>query len=465
MSHTHFIGIAGIAMSAVALLLRQKGESVSGSDEGMYPPASEILPAAGITISSPYAAANIPPETTRIVIGKTAKVNADNPEFQEALRRQQEGSVVIQSYPEVLADATAGRHNIVVCGSYGKSTTASLAAWMLTHAGIDAGYMLGARALNFAGNSHVGTAAPFVMEGDEYPSSNMDDRAKFLHYAPSTVILTSAQHDHPNVFPTHADYLKPFQQLLAKLTPDQLLVACADDAHAMALLPQTKARVVTYGTTAGDYRVENPTFGATSTFMLSKNGTPLCEISTHELGLHNMQNMAGAGAALLEDKLLTPAQVVAALAAFKGVKRRMERLNPTGSIPLYEGFGSSADKARSAIAAMRLHFPDNRLVVVFEPHTFGWRNPVNLPDYDTAFTGADELFVYPPHAGAGLLSHQEILARLQTSFSGNLHPLGENLPANLATLQEHLEPKDVVLLLTSGDLGGLIPPLAELLTR
>lgn len=464
MAHAHFIGIAGIAMSAVALLLREAGWSVSGSDEGMYPPASELLPAHGITVGTPYAAANIPAQTDVIVIGKTAKVNMDNPELAEALRRQREQGTKVQSYPEVLAALTNKRQNIVVCGSYGKSTTASLAAWILTHAGTDTGYMLGARAVNFPGNSHVGTALPFVMEGDEYPSSNLDDRSKFLHYSPATVILTSAQHDHPNIFPTHADYLKPFEELLAKLTPAHLLVACADDSHARNLAAHTKARVVTYGTGQGDYRVHAPVLGERSRFTLTKHGVAVCEITTQELGLHNLQNMAGAAAALLENGLVTPGQVSAALAAFRGVKRRMERLNPAGRIPLYEGFGSSADKARSAIAAMRQHFPDKRLVVVFEPHTFGWRNPVNLPDYDSAFTGADVVYVYPPHSGEGLLTHGDILGRLASGFAGTAVPLGETLADNLARLQHDITPDDAVLVLTSGDLGGLIQPLTVLLS-
>ena len=460
MNHAHFIGIAGIAMSAVALLLREKGWSVSGSDEGFYPPASEILPAAGITIATPHAAGNIPAETTLVVIGKHATLTeAGNPEVAEAFKRHRESGLPLQSYPEVLAMLTEGRDNIVVCGSYGKSTTASLTTWFLQHAGVDCGYMLGARAVNFESNSHLGKAPVFVMEGDEYPSSNTDMRAKFLHYVPSTVVLTSAQHDHPNIFPTHADYLKPFQELLGKLTPANLLVVCADDAHAMALVSHTKARVVGYGLEAGDYRASDVVYGATTTFTLTKNGAPLAKLATTELGAHNVQNMVGAAAALLENGLVSADKLAPALLAFKGVKRRMERLTPVGKLPMYEGFGSSADKAVSAIAAMKLHFPHNRLVAVFEPHTFGWRNPVNLPDYDTTFDGVDELFVYPPHSGAGQLSHADILGRLQGAFKGHIHPLGMDLQANVAAIEAVVKPADVVLILTSGDLGGLITVL------
>ncbi|MFZ2587438.1 MAG: Mur ligase family protein [Alphaproteobacteria bacterium] len=469
-NHAHFIGIAGIAMSAVALLLREQGWSVSGSDEGFYPPASEILPAAGVTILTPHAAGNIPPETTLIVLGSLSTHTPANPEVAAAWALHREQGIALKPYAEVVRMIAEGRQRLVVCGSYGKSTTASLVAWALTHAGVDAGYMLGARAVDLPRNSHLGTAAPFVLEGDEYPSRNTDNKAKFLHYAPDTVVVTSAQHDHPNVFPTHGDYLKSFQELLAGMGTGTTCVMCADDEHVRGLVPYAAGRCVMYGLDAAfkpDYTAHDITYGMLTTFTLAKHGKALCRVTSTQLGEHNVQNMVGAAALLLENGLVSPEQFAAAMRDFHGIKRRMERLNPEGSIPVYEGFGSSADKARSAIAAMRLHFPHNRLVTIFEPHTLGWINRVNLPDYDTAFTGTDELFVYPPRAGGDVdrLSQSDIMERLVKSFQGNAYALTTDLAANMAAVTSHIQPDDVVLILTSAHLGGLIPPLTEFYSK
>ncbi len=465
--HAHFIGIAGIAMSAVALLLKEQGWSVSGSDEHFYPPSSEILPANGIAICTPFAAANIPPDTALFVIGKHATLTEkDNAEVAAAYKLHREQGIPIQSYPEALASLTEGRDRLMVCGSFGKSSTASIIAWSLVHAGVDAGYMIGARANNLRLHAHLGAASPFVMEGDEYPSSNTDPRAKFLHYRPHTAVLTSAQHDHVNIFPTHEDYLRPFRQLLSEQPASSLLAASSDDEFALALSKKTRARVVTYGLSpASDYSAANVAYGAVTTFTLRVRGRDIARLETTQLGAHTVQNILGAAAALFENELVTPEQFAAAIAAYTGVKRRLDRLTFVAAVPVYEGFGSSADKARSAIAAIRLHFPDRRLVAVFEPHTFSWRNRATLHWYDSTFDGVDDLFVYPPpETGAASheqLSQADIVDQLRRRFEGHTYALKIDLAANLAAIRAAVTPDCVVLLLTSADLGGLIEPLVE----
>ena len=302
----HFIGIAGIGMAATALLLREQGWAVTGSDEGFYPPASEILPRAGIRVSSPHAAQNVPADADAIVIGKHAKLTQDNPEVAAAFAT---GKPIL-SFPDVLANVTRDRDRIVVAGSYGKSTTASLIAHVLVHAGKHPGYFLGAVPKDMPSNAALGRDAPFILDGDEYPSSNTDPRAKFLHYAPQLLLLTSAVHDHVNVFPTHADYLAPFKQLIADLPASGLLVVCADEPHAMALARGARCRVVTYALSDANaaYRAQNIVYGETSTFDLV--GPCIRQpMQTSQLGAHNIQNMIGAAALLLEKALASPAGI------------------------------------------------------------------------------------------------------------------------------------------------------------
>ncbi|MEA2859555.1 MAG: UDP-N-acetylmuramate: L-alanyl-gamma-D-glutamyl-meso-diaminopimelate ligase [Methylobacteriaceae bacterium] len=457
----HFIGIAGIGMAATALLLREQGWSVTGSDEGFYPPASEILPRAGINVSSPHAAANVPADVDAIVIGKHAKLTQENPEVAAAFA----SGKPILSFPDVLAQVTRNRDRIVVAGSYGKSTTASLLAWVLVHAGKHPGYFLGAVPKNIPSNAALGGDAPFILEGDEYPSSNTDPRAKFLHYAPQSLLLTSAVHDHVNVFPTHADYLAPFQQLVAELPSSGLLVACADEPHAITLAGAAPCRVVTYGLSDANaaYRAENIGYGEESTFDLI--GPDLRQpMTTTQLGAHNIQNMIGAAALLLEKALATPREIAAAFASYHGIIRRLDKLTTRSSIPVYEGFGSSREKSRAAIDAIRLHFPDKRLVIVFEPYTFSWRSRDTLFWYDTVFDGAGEVFVYqPPSHGAAShnqVSQDDIAERIEAAGM-RVAKLGRDDKADLASITGKLRPGDVVLVLTTGNLGGLIPRIIE----
>jgi UDP-N-acetylmuramate: L-alanyl-gamma-D-glutamyl-meso-diaminopimelate ligase len=455
----HFIGIAGIGMAATALLLREQGWSITGSDEGFYPPASEILPRAGIRVASPHAAENVPSDADAIVIGKHAKLTQENAEVAAAFA----SGKPILSFPDVLADVTRNRDRTVVAGSYGKSTSASLLAWVLVHAGKSPGYFLGAVPKDLPSNAALGSDAPFILEGDEYPSSNTDPRAKFLHYAPQSLLLTSAVHDHVNVFPTHEDYLAPFKQLVANLPRDGLLVVCADEPHAIGLARAAPCRVVTYSLADANaaYRAENIVYGEESSFDLI--GPSIRQpMRTTQLGAHNIQNMVGAFALLVEKNLATPAEIAAAFASYQGIVRRLDKLTTHSPIPLYEGFGSSREKSRAAIDAIRLHFPKKRLVIVFEPYTFSWRSRDTLFWYDTVFDGADEVLVYqPPSHGAAShhqVSQEEIVGRIAASGLA-VTKLGGDKTADVATIAKHLKPNDVVLVLTTGDIGGLIRPL------
>jgi UDP-N-acetylmuramate: L-alanyl-gamma-D-glutamyl-meso-diaminopimelate ligase len=457
----HFIGIAGIGMAATALLLREQGWSVTGSDEGFYPPASEILPRAGISVVSPHAPGNVPPDADAIVIGKHARLTQENPEVAAAFA----SGKPILSFPDVLAQVTRNRDRIVVAGSYGKSTTASLLAWVLVHAGRHPGYFLGAVPKNMPANAALGSDAPFILEGDEYPSSNTDPRAKFLHYAPGSLLLTSAVHDHVNVFPTHADYLAPFRQLIGNLPASGLLVACADEPHAMTLAQAAPCGVVTYSLSDADaaYRAEKIQYGEESTFDFIGPGIRQ-PMRTMQLGAHNIQNMIGAAALLLEKRLANPAEIAAAFVSYQGIVRRLDRLTTRSAIPVYEGFGSSREKSRAAIDAIRLHFPAKRLVIVFEPYTFSWRSRDAVFWYDTVFDGAAEVLVYqPPDHGADShrqISQQEIIDRIAAT-GVPVTGIGADKNTDLAAIVRQLKANDVVLVLTTGNLGGLIPMLVE----
>ena len=457
----HFIGIAGKGMSATALLLRQMGVRITGSDEGFYPPVSDYLKNERIPFAAGYRAENIPDDADVIVIGKNAKLQA---ETNDEVRAAMASGKPVKSFADLLHDMTVGAETVVAVGSYGKSTCTALLAWCLKAAGKDPSYFIGEVTNGLATYAHRGKGSTFVLEGDEYPSSNWDNTSKFLHYNAKNVVLTSATHDHINVFPTHADYLAPFRTLLASLPADGLLVV-SSEPHARALTDNLACPVVHYSLDdPAHWHAANIARGAETSFDLMRGGERIVRLATTQLGNHNIENIVGVSALLLEKHLLTPAELQAGMASFQGVKRRMELLSAASTIPVYEGFGSSYEKARSAIAAIKLHFPDRRLIIVFEPHTFTWRNRAAIAAYDDVFAGGAKVFIFEP-ASQGASTHaqltqDEIVAR--TKAAGyDVEPIVDPKQA-LERLGGMLHADDVLLLLTSGELGGLIKTIPRL---
>jgi UDP-N-acetylmuramate: L-alanyl-gamma-D-glutamyl-meso-diaminopimelate ligase len=464
-SKAHFIGIAGKGMSATALLLRQMGVQITGSDEGFYPPVSDYLKNEKIPFAAGYRKENIPDDADVIVIGKNAKLQPDS---NEEVRAAMESGKLVRSFADLLHDLTANADTIVAAGSYGKSTCTALLAWCLRVANKDPSYFIGEITNGFETHAHLGQGKTFVLEGDEYPASNWDNRSKFLRYNARNVLLTSATHDHINVFPTHADYLAPFRTLLGSLPADGFLVASSSEPHARALAAGLSCATAFYGLDdKAHWHAENIERGVETSFDLMRGSERIIRLSTRMLGDHNIENIVGVSAMLLEKKLLTPEELKTGMSTFQGVKRRMELLTPASKVPVYEGFGSSYEKARSAIVATKLHFPDRRLLIVFEPHTFTWRNKAAIAAYDDVFAGATKIFIFEP-ASQGAASHaqlsqDEIVARTRAA-NYDAEAITDPQEA-LDRLSDFLRPDDVVLLLTSGELGGLIRTIPQLAER
>ena len=457
----HFTGIAGAGMSAAALMMRDAGHAISGSDADVFPPMSTYVEGLGFPIAWRFDPANLPSDLDLLVVGASAKIGGEsNPEVIEARRR----GVCVTTFPAMVGEATTGRANTIVAGSFGKSSCTALMAYILRECGVDAGWMIGAISPSLPATGHWGSAAQVVLEGDEYIVAPDDRRSKFILYHPRDVLLTSLVHDHVNVFPTLAAYEAPFRELLQLVPPDGLLVV-RDHPATRAIADECAARVVWYGGAAG-WRAEDIAFGERSRFVLHGPDGFALPLETGLLGAHNVENVVAVSAYLLERGLVTPQGLAAAVAGFEGIRRRLDRLTRASRIPLIEGFGSSYEKARSAIEAMLLHFPDRPLVVVFEPHTFSWRNREALVWYDTVFAGAARVLMIPPPVH-GAQSHsqssfEDILARV--AEAGVAVTGVETAQAATRELGD-LSGDEVVLLLSSGPLLGLPDSLPEIFDR
>lgn len=455
----HFTGIAGAGMSAVALMMRSAGHEVSGSDEDVFPPMSTYVEGLGFPFHRRFDAANLPDGLDVLVLGTSAKLGAEsNPEVAAARER----GVFITTFAEMLGKATEGRENTVVAGSFGKSTCTALMAHILFQAGNDPGWMVGAISPSLPATGQWGSG-PVALEGDEYIVSASDRRSKFALYHPDHLLLTSLVHDHVNVFPTFAEYEAPFRELLRALPAGGVAVT-RDHPAVRTIAAETQARIVWYDTAPCDgWYSRKVSYGETTSFELVGPDGRVLALTTQLLGAHNVENVVGVAAYLLERGLVSEAALTTGLASFAGIRRRLDRLSTTSAVPLIEGFGSSYEKAHSAIGAMRLHYPDRPLVVVFEPHTFSWRSRDALPWYDTVFEGAARVLICPPPVhGAGShdqSTYEEILAR--TRAAGVVVEGVASAQAAIEALS-HLQGDEVVLLLSSGPLLGLPDSLPAL---
>lgn len=451
----HFIGICGAGMSAVAKLLVDCGWQVSGSDDNFYPPVSEYIKKHEVNFKKGYKSDNIPLDANLIVIGKNADLTMEK---NEEVRTAFSLDIPVKSFPEVLKDLSRRNKNIVVAGSYGKSTCTALIAWCLRCAGKDPSYFIGAIPNTPTESSQKGGGQVFVLEGDEYPSSNWDSSSKFMHYHPSHLLLTSLSHDHFDIFKTHQEYIARFTELLSLIPKYGLIAACADGDAVTETISKLKlkGRTVFYSIkTNASWRIKNLTLSETSSFDIYNNSMPIVNVNTQLLGIHNIENILGVGALLLSLKLVKPSQFAEAIASFKAINRRLDKKSDKTSIPVYEGFGSSYQKARASIEAIRAHFPDKKLVVLFEPRSFNWRSREALSWYDDVFSGVSHVLIFsPPSVSGNQLTLEDIVSRVREA---GLSVEGfKSMQEGTKLLEIKVNKKSAVLILSSGGFGGFI---------
>ncbi len=483
----HLIGIAGSGMSALAVLFKEFGWQVSGTDATTFLFFADYLKKNKIHFCKKYSKKNIPPDADLVVVGNSASLAKEtNPETKHAV----ESGFQINSLPEALASLSKAKENILVVGSSGKSTVASLLAWCLREAGKDSSYFIGALPVNFRNSSHIGKGKEFIIEGDEYTSSKTDKRSKFLHFEPSAVLFTSASHDHVNVFPTEKLYRETYKKLMRKIKKKGLLVYSLHATGTKEISKEAECRTVSYGleminnketraritlaqlrkgnpcADCADWYAENVKYGTQSSFDLMHRGKKIIGIKTLLLGKHNIENIVGVGALLLESKKITPKVFAEAIKTFHGVRNRIELKNKSKIVPVYQGFGSSYEKAKAIFETLQLHFPQKRIITVFEPYSFCWRNRKFLKWYKNIFDDVDEVIMLPA-TGHGKKAKDQLTtgevwreakkyAKIRTVRSEK---------ETLQILRQIVKKNDVIALVSSGPMFGLTESVPKLINR
>ena len=378
--HIHFLGICGTAMGAVAAALRDRGFTVTGSDENVYEPMKSFLAEKGIAIREGYRPENIPADADVIVVGNTIK--RGNPEVEAVLNRK----LYYLSLPETLKEFfLRGRHNLVVTGTHGKTTTTSLLAWILECAGFSPSYMIGGIPKNLGQGCVIRDSKHFVIEGDEYDTAFFDKRSKFVHYMPELVIVNNIEFDHADIF-DNLDAIKlSFRRMLNIVPTNGMVLINADDANAVDVAKTCPAPIVEVGFSPNAAnQIRDARYDAHG----SKFTIFDTEFSLQLVGEYNVRNAAMAvSAAHFYGVSLDTIQ--GAVASFEGVKRRQEVRGEVRGIRVIDDFGHHPTAIRQTLAGLRHQYNGARIWAIFEPRSNTTRRAVFQKQLPEAFADAD----------------------------------------------------------------------------
>jgi UDP-N-acetylmuramate: L-alanyl-gamma-D-glutamyl-meso-diaminopimelate ligase len=380
----HFVGICGTAMGAVAAALRDRGFTVTGSDESVYPPMSTFLESKGISLFSGFRPENIPGDAEVIVIGNAMK--RGNPEVEAILNRK----LYYTSLPEVLKELfLRGRHNLVVTGTHGKTTTTSLLTWILIVAKLEPGYMIGGIPANLGQGARFNDSKHFVIEGDEYDTAFFDKRSKFVHYLPELVIVNNIEFDHADIFDDLEQIKRSFRHLLRIVPQNGMVLLNGDDPVCVEVAKESSAPILEIGFSENcGQRISGATYAPDrSHFVLGAD-----EFEIPLVGEFNIRNAAMAiSAARFYGVSL--ANIRKALKSFKGIARRQEVRGEERGIKVIDDFAHHPTAIRETIRALQQRYPGSRIWAVFEPRSNTTRRAIFQKELPDALKLADGVFI------------------------------------------------------------------------
>jgi UDP-N-acetylmuramate: L-alanyl-gamma-D-glutamyl-meso-diaminopimelate ligase len=442
-------------MTSLAGLLRERGDEVTGSDQDVYPPMSDQLRDLGVELRSPYAAENVPEDADLVVIGNA--LSRGNPEVEVVLDRRQRMS----SLPALLGEEfIRGRESLVVAGTHGKTTTTAMLAFILDAAGLDPSFLIGGVPLDLARSYRLGKGRHFVVEGDEYDCAFFDKRPKFVHYQPDVAVIANVEHDHADIYPDLDAVKTAFVRLLNVIPRRGLIVAGSESAALRELLPRAHSRVETFSVSGdADWRAEKlQHLPEGCRFRLVRRGGPSTPVRLRLLGEHNASNAVAAVAAAAAAGV-APEEAASHLGAFRGVRRRLERLGTPDGVDVFEDFAHHPTAVRLTIAALRrLTAGGGRLWAVFEPRSFTSRTSVHQEGLAAALAGADRVVVAAAYLPEKVEPQRRLcVERLVRDVQGRGSEAWfiPGVPEIVAHLEAEVRSGDAVVLLSNGGFGGI----------
>jgi UDP-N-acetylmuramate: L-alanyl-gamma-D-glutamyl-meso-diaminopimelate ligase len=449
--HIHVAAIGGTFMAGVALLARDLGHTVTGSDQRIYPPMSTQLETQGIALKEGYEPSHLDPATHLVVIGNA--LSRGNPLVEAVLER---GIPYMSGAQWVADNVLHNRHVLAVAGTHGKTTTASLLAWILEHAGLKPGFLIGGVPENFGVSARLGTSPYFVIEADEYDTAFFDKRSKFVHYRPRTVVLNNLEFDHADIFPDLLAIQRQFHHLLRTVPRNgKLIVNGADKALTEVLEMGCWTPVEYLGVRDG--WTADPLKSDASRFRVSFQGQTQGEVAWDLIGTHNMQNALAAIAAA-KHAGVDVAKAIDALSGFGSIKRPLEVRGVVNGITVYDDFAHHPTAIATTLQALRAHVGDARVFAVLELRSNTMRMGVHRDTLAPALSLADRVMLLKPK---GLNWNLE---RVTTVLDGRGQVL-QSVDAILDTLTQELRPKDHVLIMSNGGFDNIHARLLDNLNK
>ncbi|HYN85000.1 MAG TPA: UDP-N-acetylmuramate:L-alanyl-gamma-D-glutamyl-meso-diaminopimelate ligase [Pyrinomonadaceae bacterium] len=392
--HYHLIGICGTAMASLAGMLKARGHRVTGSDEGVYPPMSTMLEGLGIPVASPYAAANLPGAPDCVVVGNA--IPRGNPELEEVLNRK----LLYRSQAEVVKEEfIRGRRSLVVAGTHGKTTTTSIAAWVLERGGLNPTFLVGGVVQNFGASFRVTDSEYFCIEGDEYDTAYFDKGPKFMHYLPETAVVGNIEFDHADIYKDLDAVKLAFRRLMNLVPSNGRLVAGWDSEHVREVVkvmgPRLHTRLETFGTSDdARWQAREITYDANglTRFKVFRDGEEWAEFETPLIGEFNVRNCLAVVVAA-DAWGVSREQIRDGLATFQSVRRRMQVRGEERGVTVIDDFAHHPTAVRETLRALRARYAGRRVVAVFEPRSWSSRLAVFQKDYVEALGQAHYVVV------------------------------------------------------------------------
>jgi len=446
-------------MASLAGMLQARGHRVSGSDENVYPPMSTMLQSLGIQILQGYKAENITPSPDCVIVGNA--IPRGNPEVEETLKRK----LLYRSQAETLKEEfIRGRHSLVVTGTHGKTTTTSIAAWVIDQCGLNPSFLIGGVAQNFGTSFRVTDSDYIVIEGDEYDTAYFDKGPKFMHYLPELGIVNNIEFDHADIYKDLDAVELAFRRFMNLVPGNGSLIAGWDSESVRAVVTSFGSRLYTQLETFGSHgdakwQVRNPDFtGSRSRFDVYCENSKWGTFETPLLGQFNLLNCLAVIIAANAWGAERP-QIAEALATFKNVRRRVEIRGEERGVVVIDDFAHHPTAVRETLRALRTKYVTNRVIAVFEPRSWSSRLAVFQDDYARAFEPADYVVI------AGVFDSQKVTEKgraldtevLIEAISQQGKP-ALTLPG-ADEIVSHLTPQlrrgDVVAIMSNGGFGGI----------
>jgi UDP-N-acetylmuramate: L-alanyl-gamma-D-glutamyl-meso-diaminopimelate ligase len=462
--HIHVIGIAGSAMAPLAGMLRESGFRVTGSDAGVYPPASTLLDSLGIAYSPTFDAKQLTPAPDLVIVGNI--IARGNAELEETLERK----IPYRSMPEILEEIfLPGKHSIVVSGTHGKTTTTAMLAWIFHSAGKQPTFLVGGVAENFGKSYGLGAGPEMILEGDEYETAFWDRGPKFFHYHPDDLIVTALEYDHADIYPDFDSYQLAFKRLVNLVPRNGRVVIWGDTAHSGPALRESAAKsfcpVITYGFSAeNDWVASEPEFsGDAMRFLVTRRGALFGEFELAAAGRHNVLN-ALAAIIVAQGRGISLQALQQALATFRSVRRRLDVKGEHNGVLVVDDFAHHPTAVRATIEAARGRWPGRRLWAILEPRSNSMRRRVFQETLPKALALADRV------ALGGVFRAQQLgdENRLDPkTVAESVRALGK--PADVVAggeamaefLAANAKPSDLLLIMSNGSFGGLCEKLLK----